>query len=244
MRAATWLLIPVLLLPAARATAQEGSEFFRDKVKPIFSSRCQGCHNDTLKFSGLSLDSAAGLRAGGLHGPVVTAGNPQASRLYRKVARLERPAMPMQGDPLSDDEAALVKRWIEMGAPWPEDAAAQDAEKTKRDRVAALKKLEDRRTITEKDRDWWAFRKPVSRAVPALKGGASAANPVDAFILAALESKGLSPAPPPPRRPLIRRVYFDLIGLPPKPEDVEAFARDKSPDAYSKLVDRLLDSEH
>src|SRR4051812_39851478 len=217
MRAATWLLIPVLLLPAARATAQEGSEFFRDKVKPIFSSRCQGCHNDTLKFSGLSLDSAAGLRAGGLHGPVVSAGNPQASRLYRKVAHLEKPAMPMQGDPLSEGEAALVKRWIEIGAPWPEDAAAQSVEKVKQDRVAALKKLEDRRTITEKDREWWAFRKPAAAAVPVVKSQAPLTNPIDAFILAVLESKGLHAAPPAPRRTLIRRLYFDLIGLPPRP---------------------------
>jgi Protein of unknown function (DUF1553)/Protein of unknown function (DUF1549)/Planctomycete cytochrome C len=237
-----------LLLFAGRwpvvASAQDGAEFFRQKIRPIFSSRCQGCHNDTLKFSGLSLDSAAGLRTGGLHGAVVTPGNPQASRLYRRVARLEKPVMPMQGDPLTDDESGLVKRWIEMGAPWPEDAAAQNAEKAKQDRVAALKKLEDRRVITEKDREWWAFRKPVPPPAPAVKNGRWAANPIDAFVLTKIESKGLRPAPPASRRTLIRRLYFDLIGLPPRPEDVEAFLKDPPADAYPKLVDRLLDSEH
>ncbi len=131
------LTIALILLAALgtwTANAEDGAEFFRQSIRPIFSSRCQGCHNDTLKFSGLSLDSAAGLRTGGLHGPVVAAGNPQASRLYRKVAHLEKPVMPMQGDPLTGDEVALVKRWIEMGAPWPEDAAALDAEKAKQDR--------------------------------------------------------------------------------------------------------------
>ena len=242
------LTIPLLLLLAGQgpvvASAQDGAEFFRQKIRPIFSARCQGCHNDTLKFSGLSLDSAAGLRTGGLHGAVVTPGNPQASRLYRRVARLEKPVMPMQGDPLTAGEAALVKRWIEMGAPWPEDAAAQSAEKAKQDRVAALKKLEDRRVITEKDREWWAFRKPVPPPAPAVKHSQWAANPVDAFVLAKIESKGLRPAPQASRRTLIRRLYFDLIGLPPRPEDVEAFLKDSSPDAYRKLVDRLLDSEH
>src|SRR5712692_7128500 len=93
---AAWLcLLPVL-------HGAEGDDFFQQKIRPIFSSRCQGCHNDSLKFSGLTLESGEGLRNGGLHGPVVTPGDPAASRLYRKVARLEKPSMPMQGDPLSE----------------------------------------------------------------------------------------------------------------------------------------------
>src|SRR5260370_20917288 len=113
------VLMSAILTPST-AGAQDGIEFFRKNIRPIFSSRCQGCHNDTLKFSGLSLDSAEGLRTGGLHGPVVVSGNLQASRLYRKVARLEKPAMPMQGDPLTNAQTELVKRWIERCAPWPE----------------------------------------------------------------------------------------------------------------------------
>ena len=237
-------LVLLAVLGGGTANAEDGAEFFLQKIRPIFSSRCQGCHNDTLKFSGLSLDSAAGLRAGGLHGPVVAAGNPLASRLYRRVAHLEKPVMPMQGDALTGDEAALVKRWIEMGAPWPEDAAAQDAEKAKQGRVAALKKLEDRRVVTEKDREWWAFRRPVRAPAPAVKNTALIWNPVDAFVVAALEAKGLHPAPLASRRTLIRRVYFDLIGLPPRPEDVEAFVKDPSQDAFRKLIDKLLDSQH
>ena len=87
----------VLLLPALYGA--EGDDFFQQKIRPIFSSHCQGCHNNSLKFSGLTLESAEGLRNGGLHGPVVTPGDPAASRLYRKVARMEKPSMPMQGDP-------------------------------------------------------------------------------------------------------------------------------------------------
>src|SRR6266566_2986400 len=98
------LIVPILFVAAlapSTVEAQDGVEFFQQKIRPIFSSRCQGCHNDTLKFSGLSLDSAEGLRTGGLHGPVVVSGNPEASRLYRKVAHLEKPGMPMQGDQLT-----------------------------------------------------------------------------------------------------------------------------------------------
>ena len=140
------------LIPGAQAWAAAVGD--RATLELLGTYKDESLLIDTLKFSGLALDTAAGFRAGGLHGPVVTAGDPQASRLYRKVARLEKPVMPMQGDPLTGDESALVKRWIEMGAPWPEDAAAQNAEKAKQDRVAALKKLEDRRVITEKDREF------------------------------------------------------------------------------------------
>ncbi len=230
-------LVLLAVLGEGTANAEDGAEFFLQKIRPIFSSRCQGCHNDTLKFSGLSLDSAAGLRAGGLHGPVVAPGNAQASRLYRRVAHLEKPVMPMQGDALTGDEAALVKRWIEMGAPWPEDAAAQDAEKAKQDRVAALRSWRTGGVITGKDREWWAFRRPVRAPAPAVKNTALIWNPVDAFVVAALEAKGLHPAPLASRRTLIRRVYFDLIGLPPRPEDVEAFVNDQSPGCVPK-VDR------
>jgi hypothetical protein len=238
-------LTALVVLVAVQATkAEDGAEFFRSKIRPIFAGRCQGCHNDTLKFSGLTLDSAEGMRAGGLHGPVIAPGKPEASRLYRRVARLEKPLMPMQGDPLSNEEAELVKRWIEMGAPWPEEAAAQDREKAKQERLAVLKKLEDRRTITAADRQWWAFRMPVRLPAPAVKQAALVRNPIDSFILAALEAKGLRPAPPASPRTLIRRLYFDLTGLPPRPEEVDAFVKDASPDAYSRLVERLLASEH
>src|SRR5258708_21252186 len=143
------------------------------------------------------------------------------------------------GDPLPDSEVALLKRWIERGANWPRD---EEAERRKAERLEALKKFEER-PITPKERQWWAFQKPVRPPVPHVRNSALVRNPVDAFILAALEAKGLRPALPASRRTLVRRVYFDLLGLPPRPEDVEIFLNDKSLKAYEKLIDRLLGSE-
>ena len=101
---------------------QEGSEaaFFTSKILPILTARCQSCHNHTLKLSGLSLESAAAVETGGTHGPVVVPGNPEQSRLYRRVARIEKPFMPMDGDALPESEVTLLKTWIEQGAVWPE----------------------------------------------------------------------------------------------------------------------------
>ena len=234
--------LALILLPAVYADA--GIDFFNQKIRPILSSQCQGCHNDALRFSSLSFDTAAGFRAGGAHGPTVIPGDPENSRLYRRVARLDKPYMPMQGDPLPEDEIALIREWIQMGAPWPEDPTDQDAEKARQERLAALKKFEDRRVITDEDRKWWSFEKAVRPEVPAVKNKVQVRNPIDAFVLSGLEAKGLEPAPLASRRTLIRRLYFDLIGLPPRPEEVEAFVSDKSPDAWSRLVDRLLDSDH
>jgi hypothetical protein len=224
--------------------AQTAAEFFQQKIRPILASRCQGCHNDALRFANLSFDTTAAVRAGGTHGAVLTPRDPVGSRLYRRIARLEKPYMPMQGDPLTDAETALFKQWIEMGAVLPEDPKNEDAEKARVARLAALKKFEDRRVITDDDRKWWAFQKPVRPAVPMAQTRSMVWNPVDAFIVWNLEAKGLRPAPTASKRTLIRRLYFDLIGLPPRPEEVEAFVNDAAPDAYSKLVDRLLDSDH
>ncbi len=235
-------ILSFLLLPLLHGA--EGDEFFLKNIRPIFTSRCQGCHNDSLKFSGLTLESGEGLRNGGLHGPVVTPGDPAASRLYRKVSRMEKPSMPMQGEPLSDADVALIKRWIEMGAPWPVDPKSADAAKQQQTRLESMKKLEDRRVITAKDREWWSFKPPVRSAVPSPARNKMVSNPIDAFILSSLEAKGLEPAPVASRATLMRRLFFDLIGLPPTPEEVDAFMNDKAPDSYKKLIDRLLDSEH
>src|SRR5229473_6799686 len=160
------VLLLLALSIAIPGRTDEGIDFFQQKIRPIFSSRCQGCHNDTLRYSGRSLDSAESLRKGGLHGPVVVPGDPQTSRLYRKISGLEKPSMPMQGDPLTADEVALLKRWIELKAPWPEEPKDKNAQQEKLARLAAWKKLEDQRVITEKDRQWWSFRKPVRPPVP------------------------------------------------------------------------------
>src|SRR5689334_7999701 len=110
-------------IQAAVRTPQTGAaeaEFFKNQILPIFAGRCQSCHNHTVKLSGLSLESASGIEAGGIHGPVVVAGNAQQSRLYRRVARLEKPFMPMDAEALPEAEVVLLKRWIEQVAVWPE----------------------------------------------------------------------------------------------------------------------------
>ncbi|MSO23648.1 MAG: DUF1553 domain-containing protein [Acidobacteria bacterium] len=234
---------------AVRAAQSEVGEveFFRTRILPILAARFQSCHNHTLKLSGLSLESASSMKEGGLHGPVVMAGNAQQNRLYRRVARLEKTHMPLGvsggvGEPLPEAELALIKQWIDGGAEWPQDLQAEEAEKARQARLKDLQKLEDR-PVTDEERRWWSFVKPVRPAVPQVKNAAWVKNPIDAFVLAALEAKGLQPAPRASRHMLIRRVYFDLIGLPPRPEDVQAFESDPSADAYERLINRLLDSE-
>jgi hypothetical protein len=216
---------------------------FKEKVQPILAARCGNCHNDERKYSGFTMETRSGFLSGGWHGPVVVAGKPEESRLYRRVARLEKAYMPFGvGEPLPADELALIKEWIEGGAEWPQDRQADEAERARQARLKDLQKLEDR-PVTEEERRWWSFVKPVRPPVPVVKSVARVKNPIDAFVLAALESKGLQPAPRASRRTLIRRVYFDLIGLPPRPEEVQAFESDPAPDAYQKLINRLLDSE-
>ena len=223
------------------------STFFKKKVHPIFSAHCLGCHNDERKYSGFTLETRSGFLNGGWHGPVVTPGKPDDSRLYRRVARLEKLYMPLgpgggPGEPLPQEEVAIIKQWIEGGAEWPPDPNAEEAERVRQARLKELQKLENR-PVTVEERQWWSFKTPVRPPVPRVKHQARIKNPIDAFVLAALEGKGLRPAPQASRRTLIRRVYFDLIGLPPRPEEVQAFENDPAADAYEKLVNRLLDSE-
>jgi hypothetical protein len=223
------------------------AKLFKEKVHPILSTRCGSCHNDERKYAGFSMETRSGFFSGGWHGPVVVAGKPEESRLYRRVARLEKGYMPMgisggPGEPLPAPELALIKEWIEGGAEWPLDRETGDAEKGRQARLRDFQKLENR-PVTEEERRWWSFVKPVRPPVPTVKNATRVKNPIDAFVLAALESKGLQPAPRASRRTLIRRVYFDLIGLPPRPEEVQAFENDPAPDAYARLINRLLDSE-
>jgi Protein of unknown function (DUF1553)/Protein of unknown function (DUF1549)/Planctomycete cytochrome C len=223
------------------------AKLFKEKVHPILSTRCGSCHNDERKYSGFTLETRSGFLSGGWHGPVVVAGKPDQSRLYRRVARLEKTYMPMgisggPGEPLPAPELALIKEWIEGGAEWPEDQQSLAAEQARQTRLKDLRKLEDR-PVTEEERRWWSFVKPVRRPVPTVKNPARVKNPIDAFVLAGLEAKGLIPAPRASRRTLIRRVYLDLIGMPPRPDEVETFEKDPAPDAYEKLINRLLDSE-
>ncbi len=206
--------------PARAADDPGDRDFFEAKIRPVLVERCYACHSASAGKSkgGLRLDDRDGVRSGGDNGPVVVPGMPDESPMLRAIARTgEVAAMPPKDkDGLPGPVVADFRRWIERGAFDPRDRAAPTP-------GAAG--------------DRWALRPIVLPLVPAREPGGSA---IDAFILARLRASGLEPAPEADRRTLIRRLSFDLIGLPPAPEEVEAFIADPAPDAYDRTVDRLL----
>ncbi len=211
-------------------------EFFERKVRPLLADRCYECHSAGAKKigAGLLLDSRAGIIKGGDTGPVIAPGDPEASLLIRAVrhvdVNLTMPQKPRKK--LSTIEIADLEAWIRMGAPDPRLA----------DTVAAT---QAKYAIDwNKARQWWSFRPLGADGPPSVKQSDWPADEIDRFILARLEREGLKPAGDADRRTLIRRATFDLIGLPPTPQEVEAFIADASPDAFEKVVDRLLKSPH
>jgi mono/diheme cytochrome c family protein len=214
------------LLTLLAATAAASDDFDRD-IGPILAARCLECHNATDRSGGLDLTTRDGLTNGGDSGPAVEPGDPDASELIRRVAEGEMPPRKQgRSRALPNSEVALLTAWVRDGAPWPSGRVLDPFERT---------------TDTRAGRDWWSLQPIERHPIPATPG---ADNPVDAFILAALADRGWEPAPEADRRTLIRRVTFDLTGLPPSIDEVEAFAADDAPGAYERLVDRLLASPH
>ncbi len=201
--------------------------FFENQIRPLLAKRCFKCHGEERQQGGLRVDAGANLLKGGESGPSVVPGKPNESLLIESI-RYESLEMPPDGQ-LPAEEIALLEKWVADGAVWPEhDAKLRD--------VAAPS------GITEEDRQWWAFQ-PVSRPeVPAEFGDGWARNEIDRFVARNLARNDLKPAPEADRRTLIRRLSFDLTGLPPTPEEVEAFVTDPATDAYERLIDRMLDS--
>jgi hypothetical protein len=207
------------------AFADDRETWFRDQVAPILEKKCIHCHGESDPKGKLDLTSRAAALKGGDSGAAAVPGKPEESLILEMIAG-EPPEMPQKAAPLSKEEVAAIRRWIEQGASWPDGLALQD------------RKFEGQA--------WWAFeplRRPAAPAISA-PGSSWARNPIDAFILATLQNKGLKPSPEADRRTLIRRLSFDLTGLPPTPEEVDAYERDTRPDAYERVVDRLLDSPH
>jgi hypothetical protein len=235
------------LYPAAQALSQapaplspapltrEQSDFFESRVRPVLVSNCYKCHSAQERKSkgGLVLDTREGWQKGGEHGPVIVPGDPPNSRLLKAV-RFEDAdlQMPPNGGKLSDEQIAALEQWVRMGAPDPRVAAAPDA---------AAGKLTG---LTDEARAHWAFQPVKKPEIPAVKDAAWVKTPVDAFVLAKLEANAMAPSAPAPRETLIRRATYDLIGLPPTPEEVRAFVGDPSPNAFEKVLDRLLASPH
>jgi len=224
------LLGLVLVLGAGRVPSARSAgsfdeapvDYLRD-VKPILAEHCVACHGEERPRARLRLDTAEAALAGGVSGPVVVPGEPEESELYLAViGEGATDPMPLNRPALAESEIATLKAWIAAGAPGPEtDERPSRAESTH-----------------------WAFQPPVRPEVPEVADSSWPRNPIDRFILAPLERDGLEPAPEADRATLIRRLSLDLIGLPPTPEQVSAFLRDTRPDAYERLVDRLLASPH
>jgi cytochrome c553 len=220
-------LLPSAPAPAADEPSAAGIEFFEKKVRPVLVKHCYACHSaEAKKLKGeLHLDTRAGVLAGGSSGPAVVPGEPDKSLLIRAVRHADE-SLRMPKEKLSDAEIADLEAWVRMGAPDPRTGTAVST-----------------RLDLAKAREFWSFRPVKDPPVPKLSTQYSVlSNPIDAFILAKLTEKGLTPAPPADKRTLIRRATFDLTGLPPTPEEIDAFLKDDTPDAFAKVVERLLAS--
>ena len=204
-------------------------QFFESRVRPVLAKNCYKCHSQQSEKvkGGLLLDTKDGVLKGGENGPVVVPGDPEKSALIKAIRYTDPDLqMPPKDKKLSDTEIADLVAWVKMGAPDPRVAAAG----TKGGSDAGKKH--------------WAWQPLKKPSVPEVKDSTWARTPVDSFILAKLEEKDLKPNPPADKPTLIRRATFDLIGLPPTPEEVADFVKDDSTDAFAKVVDRLLASPH
>ncbi len=229
------LILVALVLPVTATQAlaaeptKEQAEFFEKQVRPLLTEKCFSCHSEAQKKNkgGLVVDSLAALLQGGDSGPAVVPGNPEKSKIIEAIRYKNEDLKMPPKEKLSDGDIETLTKWVKMGAPWP------NAGKSSTRRVPGK--------ITDEDRKWWAFM-PVKRvAVPEIQNAKFAIhNEIDRFILAKLEQTKLTPAPEAERRILIRRITLDLTGLPPTPEEVESFIADQAPNAYERLVDRLL----
>ena len=220
------IILTFLAVPASAVSdpprASAGVDFERD-VKPVFAKHCAGCHGADKQKGGLRLDRKADALKGGDGGAALVPGKPADSPLLKMVAGEDADTvMPPTGARLSPAQVATLRAWVEQGAQWPGDGSA-----------------------VANPGDWWSLRPLVKPAIPKVPGADNpAANPIDAFVLAKLKEKGLAPSPAADRRTLLRRVAYDLTGLPPTPEEFDAFLKDTSAAAYEAVVDRLLASPH
>jgi len=242
MLAQQLLVAACLLTPlTALAVEETGSpkfdaqalDFFEKKVRPLLVKRCYECHSGQSEEpkGGLRLDSRAAVVAGGDTGAAVVPGKPQKSLLVDAINYGDLYEMPPKSK-MPPEEIALLTKWVKLGAPWPPE------------KVQPLSVKREEFDLQARKADHWCWQPIGSPEPPDAKQGDWPRSDIDRFILARLEEKGLQPSPPADRRVLVRRLYFDLIGLPPTPQQVEQFIADDRPDAYERLVDRLLASQH
>jgi len=213
----------------------ESGSVTQDDVIPIMLLRCTACHGLRMQEGGLDLRTRESMLKGGKSGPAMVLGKPDESLIVKMMRSGEMPPkkrlIVVGVKPATDAETAKVARWIELGAPVvaePSELAGTDADPL----------------VSDKDRNFWSFQPPKPVAPPVVKHADCVRNPIDAFLLSHLEAKGLSFSTEADKLTLMRRVYFDVIGLAPEPAEIQAYMADKSPGAYEKLVDRLLASPH
>jgi cytochrome c553 len=213
------------------AKMAKGRDLFTKHVRTLLVENCVKCHGGEKTRSGLDLTTREQLLKGGDKGTVLVPGKASASRLYKMVAHLEEPFMPPKEPKLKKESLDHLAAWIDLGAPY---------DKPLIEKTIAKKPL----VVSDEDRRFWSFAPLQKVEVPAVKEKDWCRTPIDRFILAKLEAKGLTPSKPADRRTLLRRAYFDVIGLPPTPDEVATFINDRSPDAYEKMIDRLLGNPH
>jgi mono/diheme cytochrome c family protein len=232
-----WGLVVALVLASlgvagqARATDPAQLEFFEKKIRPVLVENCYSCHSRPKKpKANLLLDSRPGLLKGGDSGPAFVAGKPEESRLVRAI-RYDDPELRMPPrKKLGEEQIADLTAWIKLGAPWPTEG-----------RAAPVRAGKDEFDLKERSK-FWSLQPLRTDLPPAVRQCEWLQSPIDAFVLARLEAAGLPPAAPADKRALIRRVTCDLTGLPPTPAEIDAFLADNDPDAYERIVDRLLAS--
>jgi len=226
-RIAAWIDAGAQYAVASSAGGQEdeewikGQKLFSESVQPLFESTCLKCHSPETKASGLDLSTRDAVLAGGENGKVIEPGRAKDSKLYKAVAHIAEPHMPFRSERLPQETIDSLAQWVDAGAPFEGKLEASSG---------AIRSTH------------WAFQSPRGPSVPQVKNQAWVRNPVDAFVSAKRQEKGLEPVGPADKRTLLRRVYLDLVGLPPTQEEMQAFLDDDSPNAYAKMVEKLLDS--
>jgi hypothetical protein len=233
---------------APKLEERTASDFFERAVRPVLAERCWSCHGGSGKArnakvkGGLNLTSRSSVLQGGQSGPSAVVGKPEESLLIRAVRYHDEPRMP-PSKRLGEVEIQNLSRWVELGLPWPDGGPESG---TRQERAQAASPVGWTTPSTGRGRDHWSFRPVADPPVPDVGDDRWPLSAIDRFILAQLHEHGLKPAPPSDRRTLIRRVTFDLTGLPPASDEVESFLADDRADAlaFARVVDRLLASPH
>ena len=216
---------------SAQTAPAASADFFESKIRPVFANNCYNCHGNS-QLGGLRLDSRDGMLKGGKTGPAIVPGDAEKSLLIRAIQQTGSTLKMPQGGKLKDDEIENIVAWVNAGAFWPASAVTNST------------KGDGKYVIAPERRNFWSLQPLKDPKVPAVKDARWPKTAIDRFVLARLEQQGLKQVKPASKHDLLRRATFDLTGLPPTPEEIAAFEKDAAPDAFAKVVDRLLASPH